>query len=211
MFRSAKKFSVVSILDGIPVFSILCGGVLKKHLLSPAISNMPVYIQHLPVKSHSCLCSSLPTTHLTPSGHQILPPSQPLTPTTQVDLAQTYLASRTWEQHVPSPSGLSVWANRRAQFDFDLISLVFTWFNWQHRRAGVEAPPTITISSTISRISITISCATTSKDTMTITITFTNSTIVLLLVLQIIRLAEPPTAEIWSLSGHSCGGKTLKM
>ena len=152
----------------------------------------------------------LTTAHLTPSGHQILSPPQPLTPTTQVDLAQTYLASRTWEQHVPSPFGLSVWANRRARFDFDLISLVFTWFNWQHRRAGVEAPPTITISSTISRNSIAItSCATTSKDM--ITITFTNITIVLLLLLQIIRLAEPPTAEIWSLSGHSCGGKTLKM
>ena len=178
-----QKISLVSILDGIPVLSILCGSVLEKHLLSTAISNMPVYIQHLPVKSHSCLCPPLPTAHLTPSGHQILSPPQPLTPTTQVDLAQTYLASRTWEQHVPSPSGLSVWANRRAQFDFDLISLVFTWFNWQHRRAGVEAPPTITISSTISRSSITISCATTSK--ATITFTFTNSTIVLLLLLQL--------------------------
>ena len=206
-----QKISLVSILDGIPVLSILWGSVLEKHLLSTAISNMPVYIQHLPVKSHSCLCP-FPPSHSPPNPLRSpnSPPPQPLTPTTQVDLAQTYLASRTWEQHVPSPFGLSVWANRRARFDFDLISLVFTWFNWQHRRAGVEAPPTITISSTISRNSIAItSCATTSKDM--ITITFTNITIVLLLLLQIIRLAEPPTAEIWSLSGHSCGGKTLKM
>ena len=175
-----QKISLVSILDEICVFSILCGSVLEKHLLSTAISNMPVYIQHLPVKSHSCLCSPLPTAHLTPSGHQILPPPQPLTPTTQVDLAQTYLASRTWEQHVPSPSGLSVWANRRAQFDFDLISLVFTWFNWQHRRAGVEAPPTVIISSRIGRNSITITCSTNSK--ISINITSTNRKIVLLLV-----------------------------
>ena len=52
-----QKISLVSILDEIFVVSILCGGVLEKHLLSTAISNMPVYIQNLPVKSHSCLCS----------------------------------------------------------------------------------------------------------------------------------------------------------
>ena len=185
-----------------------CVAVSLKSIYSPPQLATCLYTSNIYLWKATPVCAPLlPTAHLTPSGHQILSPPQPLTPTTQVDLAQTYLASRTWEQHVPPRSGLSVWANRRAQFDFDLISLVFTWFNWQHRRAGVEAPPTITISSTISRNSITISCATTSKDT--ITITFTNSTIVLLLILQIIRLAEPPTAEIWSLSGHSCVGKTL--
>ena len=55
----------INILDEIFVFSTLCAGVLEKHLLSTAISNMPVYIQHLPVKSHSCLCP--PSSHSPPN------------------------------------------------------------------------------------------------------------------------------------------------
>ena len=158
-----------------------CVAVSLKSIYSPLQLATCLYTSNIYLWKATPVCAPpLPTTHLTPSGHQILPPSQPLTPTTQVDLAQTYLASRTWEQHVPSPSGLSVWANRRAQFDFDLISLDFTWFNWQHRRAGVEAPPTITFSSRISRNSITITCSTNSKNS--ITITSTNRKIVLLLV-----------------------------
>ena len=130
-----------------------CVAVSLKSIYSPPQLAICLYTSNIYLWKATPVCAPpLPTTHLTPSGHQSLPP-QPLTPTTQVDLAQTYLASRTWEQHVPPPSGIKVYepigAPSFTKFDFDLISLDFTWFNWQHRRARVEVPPTVTISSRI--------------------------------------------------------------